>query len=126
MKRIFLTTSLFASVSWTPHAAIAADTASCYFRLGEQRIEPRHAVAVRADSEASPAETETWIYLSASPFDAVPVAAAFDPDDGVLEQAPDEASGSYVKLCVTADAQECGRTHASCPSLTRPSRLRRR
>jgi hypothetical protein len=108
MKRIFLTILLFASVSSIPHAAIAADTASGYFRLGEQRIEPRHAVAVRADSEAAPGEAETWIYLGVSPFDAAQVAAAFDPDDGVREQASDEPSGSYVKLCVTADGHECG------------------
>jgi len=108
MKRIFLMASLFASASWMPHAAIAADTASGYFRLGEQRIEPRHAVAVQADSDAAPGETETWIYLSVSPFDAASVAAAFDPDDGVREQASDEPSGSYVKLCVTADGYECG------------------
>lgn len=90
------------------HAALAAGAASGYFRLGEQRIEPRHAIAVRADSEISPEENETWIYLSVSPFDAGPVAAAFDPDDGVREQASDEPSGSYVKLCVTAEGHECG------------------
>lgn len=108
IKRIFLTASLFASASWVPHAALAADTASGYFRLGEQRIEPRHAIAVQSDSEAAPGEAETWIYLSVSPFDAAPVAAAFDPDDGVRQQASDEPSGSYVKLCVTADGHECG------------------
>ena len=108
MKRIFLAASLFAFASCMPYAAIAADTASGYFRLGEQRIEPRHAIAVQADSEAAPGETEIWIYLSVSPLDATAVAAAFDPDDGVRGQASDEPSGSYVKLCVSADGHECG------------------
>lgn len=108
MKRIFLAAPLFASTAWIPHAAIAADTASGYFRLGEQRIEPRHAVAVQTDGDAAPGETETWVYLSVSPLDAAQVAAAFDPDDGVRAQASDEPSGSYVKLCVTTDGHECG------------------
>lgn len=108
MKRIFTAVFLFASASPIPLAALAADTASGYFRLGEQRIEPHHAIAVRTDSETTPEEGETWIYLSVSPFDAGPVAAAFDPDDGVRGQAADEPSGSYVKLCVSAEGHECG------------------
>ena len=108
VKRIFLAAFLFASALWLSPAAIAADTASGYFRLGEQRIEPRHAIAVQTDRESTPGETETWVYLSVSSFDAAPVASAFDPDDGVREQASDEPSGSYVKLCVSAEGHECG------------------
>ncbi|HEY5971703.1 MAG TPA: hypothetical protein VIT22_06950 [Pseudoxanthomonas sp.] len=91
-----------------PCVAMAADTASGSFRLGKQTIEPRHAIAVQAESEATPGETETWIYLSVSPFDPAPVAAAFGPDDAVRAQASDEVSGSYVKVCIDADGTECG------------------
>lgn len=91
-----------------PCIAVAADTATGSFRLGEQTIEPRHAIAVQAESGTTPGETETWIYLSVSPFDPAPVAAAFDPDDAVRAQAGDEASGSYVKLCIGSEGSECG------------------
>ncbi len=91
-----------------PCVAVAADAATGSFRLGEQTIAPRHAIAVQAGSGVTPGEIETWVYLSVSPFDAAPVAAAFDPDDAVRAQARDDASGSYVKLCIGSDGSECG------------------
>lgn len=91
-----------------PLAARAAGTASGYFRLGDQRIEPQHAIAVEADSRTTAGATETWVYLSVSNLDAKPVAAAFDPDDGLQEQVRDTPQGSYLKLCISADGHECG------------------
>ena len=88
--------------------ASAGDAASGYFRLGDQRIEPHHAIAVHADSTTLPGTVETWVYLSVSAFDAAPVAAAFDPDQGLRDQAVDTPAGSYLKLCINAEGGECG------------------
>ena len=91
-----------------PLRVSAGDAASGYFRLGDQRIEPRHAIAVQADSTAVPGEMETWVYLSVSAFDAAPVAAAFDPDQGLRAQAVDTPAGSYLKVCINAGGEACG------------------
>ena len=91
-----------------PCVAMAADGATGSFRLGDQTIAPRHAIAVQAESRTVPGAAETWVYLGVSALDAVPVAAAFDPDDAVRAQAGEEAAGSYVKVCIDAEGAQCG------------------
>jgi len=82
----------------------AVDHAAGHFRLGEVRLDIRHAIAVAEESDA-PDDKQTLIFLSATALDAAKVAAAFDALDAVREQEP---AGGYVRLCITSDGGECG------------------
>ncbi|QSX79329.1 hypothetical protein [Agrilutibacter solisilvae] len=84
---------------------MAANPASGYFRIGESRLDVRHAIAVMVEPNDNPDDRQTLIYLSAQPLDAARAAAAFDADDGVREQEPD---GGYVRICLDASGEDCG------------------
>ena len=86
-------------------SAVAADPAKGYFRIGESRLDVRHAMAVVKDPSGSLEQQQTFIYLSAQPLDAARVAAAFDPDDAVRELEPE---GGYVRVCVDFSGEDCG------------------
>ena len=77
-----------------------------HFRLGENRIDAKYAIAV-ADDEGHGAEPRVFVYLADFPLDAAKVAAAFDPEDAVREQLGDRAGG-YVRICIEDDGSECG------------------
>jgi hypothetical protein len=85
--------------------AMAADHAAGHFRLGEVRLDVRHAIAVVEEESDAPEDKQTLVFLSAAPLDAAQVAAAFDAMDAVREQEP---AGGYIRLCFTADGSECG------------------
>lgn len=87
--------------------AIAADIGSGHFRMGDGSVRVRHAMAVRRERHADPAQDEVFVYLSDHPLDAAKAAAAFDPDDSVNAQYG-ERSGGYVRICITPDGGECG------------------
>ena len=87
--------------------ASAADTGSGHFRMGENGLEVRYAIAVRREEHVDPADDSIFVYLSDHPLDAAKVAAAFDPDDGASEQSGDRRGGS-IRLCLTPDGGECG------------------
>jgi hypothetical protein len=78
-----------------------------HFRLGEQRLDATHAIAVVRDEGKDDLGPQTLVYLSDVPLDAAAAAAAFDPDDAVRAQV-DEKKGNYVRLCIDADGSECG------------------
>jgi hypothetical protein len=77
-----------------------------HFRLGENRIDAKHAIAV-ANDEGHGAGPRVFVYLADFPLDAARVAAAFDPEDEVRAELGDRAGG-YVRVCVDADGSECG------------------
>ena len=85
----------------------AADTGSGHFRMADDRVTFRHAIAVRHDAAVDAAASETYIFLSDRPLNPATVAAAFDPDDGARESYG-EHSGGYVRICITAEGEECG------------------
>lgn len=85
----------------------AADTGSGHFRMADDRVAFRHAIAVRHDAAVDAAASEIYVFLSDRPLDPATVAAAFDPDDGARESYG-EHSGGYVRLCITAEGEECG------------------
>lgn len=87
--------------------AVAADSGSGHFRMGDSSVQVRHAIAVRRERHIDPAEDEVFVYVSDRPLDAAKAAAAFDPDDSVNEQYG-ERSGGYVRICITPDGGECG------------------
>jgi ketosteroid isomerase-like protein len=92
---------------WLLFAASNADAASGgHFRLGANRIEARHAIAVASDEGRGDAP-RVLVYLSDFPLDAGKVAAAFDPEDEVRAELGDRAGG-YVRVCIDADGAECG------------------
>ncbi|MFC5570341.1 hypothetical protein ACFPN1_09755 [Lysobacter yangpyeongensis] len=94
------------AVAWLALAGVAhAGEASGYFRMGETRLDVRHAVAVMEDAPLDDGERNTLVFLSAAPLDAGQVAAAFDPMDAVREQEP---AGGYLRLCITVDGGDCG------------------
>ena len=84
---------------------LAANPAKGWFRLGDSRLDVRHAVAVEEDATGDPAQRQTFVYLSAQPLDAARVAAAFDADDAVREIDP---PGGYVRVCIDANGEDCG------------------
>ena len=91
----------------TATQAGAADTGRGHFRMGDDRVAFRHAIAVRHESHVDPAEDALFVFLSDRPLDPATVAAAFDPDDGAHESYG-EHSGGFVRLCIGPDGHECG------------------
>lgn len=87
--------------------ASAADTGSGHFRMGENGLEVRYAIAVRREEHVDPADDSIFVYLSDHPLDAAKVAAAFDPDDAAREQSGDRRGGA-IRICLTPDGGECG------------------
>jgi len=87
--------------------AHAADSGSGHFRMADNRVAFRHAIAVRNEQHVDPAQDEIYVFLSDRPLDPKLVVAAFDPDDGARESYG-EHSGGYVRVCITADGSECG------------------
>jgi hypothetical protein len=69
---------MLCAVLLLPAAAIAADRANGYFRIGDARLDVKHAVAVVEDKSDASDDRHTLIFLSAAPLDAGKVAAAFD------------------------------------------------
>ena len=78
-----------------------------HFRLGENRVDAKYAIAVVRDEGHDDDGAQTLVYLSDFPLDAGKVAAAFDPEDEVREELGDRAGG-YVRICITEDGSECG------------------
>ena len=87
-------------------AANASAGGSGHFRLGENRVDAKYAIAV-ANDEGHDAEPRVFVYLGDFPLDAGKVAAAFDPEDEVREEMGDRAAG-YVRICIEGDGSECG------------------
>lgn len=77
-----------------------------HFRLGENRIDAKYAIAVASD-EGHDDAPRVLVYLGDFPLDAGKVAAAFDPEDEVRAELGDRAGG-YVRVCIDADGAECG------------------
>lgn len=77
-----------------------------HFRLGENRLDAKYAIAV-ANDEGHDTEPRVFVYLADFPLDAGKVAAAFDPEDEVRDQLGDRAGG-YVRICIEGDGSECG------------------
>jgi hypothetical protein len=77
-----------------------------HFRLGENRIDAKYAIAVASDEGHGDAP-RVLVYLGDFPLDAGKVAAAFDPEDEVRAELGDRAGG-YVRVCINADGAECG------------------
>lgn len=104
MRTLFAVT--LALVACAPLAAAAQQKASGHFRLGESRVDVKHAIAVFVPADQVDQTDNVYLYLSARPLDVAPVLQAFDPDDGLREQ--DAADAGYVRLCISADGSECG------------------
>lgn len=90
--------------------ADAADTGSGHFRMGDDRVTFRHAIAVRHERHVDPAEDEIFVFLSDRPLDPAVVVAAFDPDDGARDSYGDH-SGGLLRICIGPDGHECGLFH---------------
>lgn len=105
--RGFAALALTALLGCTPSQAHAADTGSGHFRMGDNRVTFKHAVAVRHEKHLDPEEDEVFVFLSDHPLDPAIVVAAFDPDDGARESYGDR-SGGYVRVCLSPDGGECG------------------
>ena len=103
--RTFAATFLAFAALATP--AHAADTGEGHFRMGDTRSTFTHAAAVRVERRPDPADDHVYVYLSDRPLDAAVLAADFDPDDTASE-AHGDRSGAFVRLCITADGDECG------------------
>lgn len=103
-RRMRLLGTLAALLGWcgSTHAAGAA---SGYFRIGEARLDVRHAIAVSEENSATGEGNNTLVFLSAIPLDAQKVAAAFDAMSAVREQEP---AGGYIRLCIDAEGGDCG------------------
>ena len=87
-------------------AANARPAGSGHFRLGENRVEATHAIAVASD-EGHDDAPRILVYLSDFPLDAAKVAAAFDPEDEVRAEMGDQPAG-YVRVCIDEGGGECG------------------
>ncbi len=98
-----LALALFGSIG---HAN-AADTGSGHFRMAENGLETRYAIAVRREEHVDPTFDDIFVYLSDHPLDAAKIAAAFDPDNAASEQLG-ERTGGAIRVCLTADGGECG------------------
>jgi hypothetical protein len=101
-----LLAATLALAACAPLAATAQQKASGHFRLGESRVDVKHAIAVFVPADQVDQTDNVYLYLSAEPLDLAPVLEAFDPDDGLSDQ--DAADAGYVRLCITADGSECG------------------
>lgn len=77
------------------------------FRLGENRIDAKYAIAVANDEGHGDEGARVYVYLGDFPLDATKVAAAFDPEDEVRDELGDRAAG-YVRICIEEDGSECG------------------
>jgi hypothetical protein len=79
---------------------------SGHFRLGENRIDAKYAIAV-ANDEGHDDGPRVFVYLADFPLDVGKVAAAFDPEDAMREQLGDRVGG-YVRICIEEGGSECG------------------
>jgi hypothetical protein len=104
LRRVLPWTALYGGV-FVLSAVLAAEPAKGWFRIGESRLDVRHAIAVEADPTGNLEQRQVFIYLSAQPLDAARVAAAFDADDAVRELDP---AGGYVRLCIDFAGEDCG------------------
>jgi hypothetical protein len=104
---MFLAPMLPALFALAAGQAEVADAGSGHFRMGEDRVTFRHAIAVRHESHVDPADDEIFVFLSDRPLDPAVVAAAFDPDDGARDSYG-EHSGGFLRVCIAPDGHECG------------------
>ena len=75
-----------------------ADANGGHFRLGEQRLDAKYAIAVVRDEGKDDLGPQTLVYLSDTPLDAATAAAAFDPDDAVRAQM--DANSGQIRAAV--------------------------
>lgn len=76
--------------------ALAADTASGHYRMGEQRFEVTHGVAVRTWKDDR--DERYGIVLGVGPFDSKAAIGALDPLDAIEASAPEDSGSLRLRV----------------------------
>ena len=110
MKRHLLVPTLFATALLAPPlcgTAAAESTGSGYFRMGDNKQEYRHAVALARDSVSEPGKRRVNVYLTTHPVDPARAVGEFDLDSGITAQLR-EVGGGMTRITVNPDGTEGG------------------
>jgi hypothetical protein len=109
MTRHVLIASLAAGLLLAPlisTVARAESTGSGYFRMGDNKQEYRHAVALARES-GEPGKRKIQIYLTTHPVDPAKAIGEFDLDNGITAQLR-EVGGGMTRITVAPDGSEGG------------------
>jgi hypothetical protein len=88
-------------------AACAESTGSGYFRMGDNKQEYKHAVALARDSVSEPGKRKINVYLTTHPVDPGKAIGEFDLDSGITAQLR-EVNGGMTRITVNPDGAEGG------------------
>ncbi len=98
MVRIAL---LFTALAAIPIVSPAAEVSGS-FSVGEDKLEPKHATAMRIRDQSAPRQFQTFVILSAQPVDAVAAIADLDPYARIIND-PGLRDGGAVRIGVRRD-----------------------
>lgn len=101
MPRTALQLSMLAFLLAIVPAARAAEVGG-HFSVGDQRVEPRHATAIRIRDQNAPRRFETYVVLSELPVDGAAAIAAFDPYTTIIND-PGLREGGAIRLSIGDD-----------------------
>ncbi len=98
MYRIAL---LIAALAALPIASNAAEVSGS-FSVGEQKLEPAHATAMRIRDQSAPRQFQTYVILSAQPVDAAAAITDLDPYAQIIND-PGLRDGGAIRIGVRRD-----------------------
>jgi hypothetical protein len=90
-----------------PAVAGAESTGSGYFRMGDNKQEYKHAVALARDSTTEAGKREVNVYLTTHPVDPAKAVDGFDLDTGITDQLR-EVNGGMTRISINAEGGDAG------------------
>lgn len=85
----------------------AKSTGSGYFRMGDNKQEYKHAVALARESASEAGKRKIHLYLTTHPVDPAQAAGGFDIDDGITSQLR-EVGGGMTRVTINPDGSDGG------------------
>ncbi len=98
---MFRTAMLCAALAAIPNVGWGAEV-SGHFSIGDQRLEPSHATAIRIRDQFAPRSFATYVVLSQNPVDGAAAVAAFDPYSTIINDAG-LRDGGAIRISVGDD-----------------------
>lgn len=90
-----------------PLTALGKSTGSGYFRMGDNKQEYKHAVALSRESVSESGQRKIHLYLTTHPVDPAKAASGFDIDDGITSQLR-EVQGGMTRVTINPDGSDGG------------------
>jgi hypothetical protein len=98
---MFRTAMLCAALAAIPNVGWGAEV-SGHFTIGDQRLEPAHATAIRIRDQFAPRSFATYVVLSQNPVDGAAAVAAPDPYSTIINDAG-LRDGGAIRISVGDD-----------------------